>query len=292
MAQTVVDDVVSTVFPSVCRCCEGPLTRAGVVPVCDACVACVRPSELFGCARCGEALDLDLDLEDMRFAGMLTEGFQCRECKLAAPEFARAVAFATYDSEMRGLVRLLKFGRVQGVARLLGRQMAEALLQLEVHAGADAMVVAVPLFRQRQRERGFNQAVLLADEAMHQLRRLRPEWKLERAHTVLERRRSTESSFVLSRKGRRRNLAGAFQVTGEVRGREVVLVDDIYTSGATARECARVLMRAGAARVWVATLARAQKSTVVRAYADASELVAGWDLAVNHGERNQNRRTF
>ena len=237
---------------------------------------------MFGCGRCGEALNLDLDLGDVRFAGMLAEGFLCRECRLAAPEFARAVAFASYDEEMRGLIGLLKFERVRNVARLLGRRMAEAVLQLESVAAKELVVIAVPLFKARERQRGYNQSVLLADEALGWLRKMRPEWKLVAAHKTLVRVKSTESSFVLSRKGRRRNLAGAFKVTGDVRGREVLLIDDILTSGATARECARVLMRAGATKVWVATLARAQKRFVTRQYEelhrDPGELVARWDL--------------
>jgi ComF family protein len=273
------DDVVTTVFPAECRCCEGPLLRAGLVPVCEACVDRVRRSELLGCRCCGEALDLNLDMEDVRFAGMLAEGHLCRECSLARPEFARAVAYASYDAELRGLIGLLKFSRVRAVARLLGGRLAEAVLQLEGEAAKELTVIAVPLFKRRERQRGYNQSVLLADQALRQLRRLRPEWKLVAAHEALERRRSTESSFVLSRKGRRRNLSGAFHVTGDVRGREVLLVDDILTSGATARECAKVLMRAGAARVWVATLARAQKRSAMQSQ-QAEEFVASWDLTV------------
>jgi ComF family protein len=218
-------------------------------------------------------------MEDVRFAGMLAQGFVCRECRLAAPEFARAVAYASYDAEMRRLIRLLKFERVRGVARLMGGRMAEAILKLEGVAANELLVIAVPLFRERERQRGYNQSVLLADAALGHLRKLRPGWKLIPAHRLLERRKSTESSFVLSRKGRRRNLSGAFAVCGGVRGREVLLIDDILTSGATARECARVLMRAGAAKVWVATLARAQKQFVRRQHEDPGEYVAAWDPA-------------
>ena len=251
-----------------------------MVPVCDACVGHVARNTMLGCTRCGEAIDLDLDMEDVRFAGMLAQGFVCRECRLATPEFARAVAYASYDNEMRGLIRLLKFGQVRGVAKLLGGRMAEAVLQLEGEAARELTVIAVPLFPRRERQRGYNQSVLLADEALRQLRRIRPEWKLIAAHRALERRKSTESSFVLSRQGRRRNLSGAFRVRSDVRGREVLLIDDILTSGATARECARVLMRAGAAKVWVATLARAQKRFVQLQHEDPGEYVAAWDLAV------------
>jgi ComF family protein len=217
-------------------------------------------------------------MEDVRFAGMLAEGILCRECRMAAPEFARAVAYGSYDGELRELVHLLKYERVHGVAKLLAPKLGEAVLELEGVAAPELMVVAVPLFPARERQRGYNQSVLLADEALRWLRRARPDWRLVAAHGAMERRRSTESSFVLSRTGRRRNLRGAFKVLGDVDGREVLLVDDIYTSGATARECARVLMAAGAAKVWVATLARAQKRHVSRQHEDAGELVASWDM--------------
>jgi ComF family protein len=273
-----VDDLVGTVFPADCRCCGGPLLRAGTVPVCDACVGHVRRSELPGCGRCGEGIDLDLDMEDVRFAGMLAEGILCRECRMAAPEFTRAVSYGSYEGELRELVHLLKYERVRGVARLLAPKLGEAVLRLEGVAARELMVVAVPLFPARERQRGYNQSVLLADEALRWLGRMRPDWRLTAAHGAMVRRRSTESSFVLSRVGRRRNMRGAFKVLGDVAGREVLLVDDILTSGATARECARVLMAAGAAKVWVATLARAQKRHVARQHEDAGELVGSWDM--------------
>ena len=236
---------------------------------------------MFGCGKCGEAINLDLDLEDARFAGMLAQGFLCRECRLAEAEFTKAVSYGSYDNELRGLIHLLKFARVRGVARLLGRRMAEAVLLLEGEAAAELLVIGVPLYRDRERHRGFNQSVMLADEALRCLKQMRPGWKLVASHRLLERHRHTESSYVLSRKGRRRNLSGAFRICGDVRGREVLLIDDVYTSGATARECTRVLMRAGAAKVWIATLARKQSRFVTRQHEDPGELVARWDLAVS-----------
>ena len=208
---------------------------------------------------------------------------------MVPPEFVRAVSFGRYDGELRDLLHLFKFTGIRAVASLLGRRLAEAIQSLEGSAGQDLLVVAVPLFRQRQRERGFNQAVLLAEAALREMRRQRPAWGLHPAYGLLRRKRSTESSFTLSRRGRRRNLAGAFQLVGNVAGREILLIDDIFTSGATARECARVLMRAGASKVWVATVARARKSSSGAQQEGIEESFAIWDLAANAND--EGRRT-
>ena len=204
-------------------------------------------------------------MESARFAAhMLTEGLLCRYCRSSAPDFERAVAYAVYEDEMREMIHLLKYERMRGVAKLLGSRLAEAIVMLRVEAGEELDVVAVPLFRARQRGRGYNQSELLAQAAVTELGKRAPEWKLRLIPGALKRRRDTQSQFELNPTGRRRNIKGAFEVdaTRLRPSAEVLLVDDIYTTGATARECAKVLRRAGASKVWVATLARAQTPQV------------------------------
>ncbi len=183
---------------------------------------------------------------------------------MVPPEFARATAYAVYEDELRKIVHLLKYEGLRSVAKPLGKLLARVVETLEGEAARELTVVAVPLYPAKQRRRGFNQSELLADSATAELRRTRPEWRLVAAHRALRRVRDTEDQFGLTPPERRKNLRGAFEVVDAeaVAGREVLLLDDIYTTGATARECARVLRRAGASRVWVATVARAQREMV------------------------------
>jgi ComF family protein len=232
-------------------------------------------------------------MESARFAAALGAA-ACTVCRLAPPAFTRAVAYAEYADELRELLHLLKYQHVLQLASgQLGDWLAKATLMLAADAGPELTVVAVPLFPARERQRGFNQSALLADAAIAKLRKLRPGWKLSAHHAALTRIRDTEAQFGLTPRARRHNLRGAFRVIDSeiVRGREVLLVDDIMTTGATARECARVLIRAGAAKVWIATLARAQAESFAATQKDAGA-VAIWDAQVGPAvvEPDPNRR--
>ena len=219
----------------------------------------------------------------------------CRPCKLTPPAFTHAIAHGPYSGAMRPLLHLLKYSGMEPIADQLGRAMAVRLAQ-QPDLPSAMIVVPVPLFRDREKQRGFNQSELLARAIVRAMRTLRPEWRSELAAKILERRRATQSQAGLSLSERRRNLRGAFFVSNAdiIRDRHVLLVDDIYTTGATARACSSVLKRAGAASVWVATAARAQRydailhhefhGTVAEPLPNELEMatdVARWDSTVH-----------
>jgi ComF family protein len=167
---------------------------------------------------------------------------------------------------MRDAIHALKYERLHPAARGLGRLLAEAIAQLAGDAPAELLVVPVPLHRSKHTQRGFNQARALAREALGFLARSHPKWRLMLAPSALMRLRATESQAGLTPRMRRMNVRGAFSVSdpAAVEGKDVLVVDDILTTGATARAAAQALKKAGAKSVYVATLARARREVFFR----------------------------
>jgi ComF family protein len=178
---------------------------------------------------------------------------------MAPPPFVRAVAYGPYQGRMKEAIHALKYDHLHPAASGLGRMLAEAVAQLASEAPPEMLVVPVPLHRSKYAQRGFNQARSLAVHALQALRKTHPQWQLTLASSTLMRLRSTESQAGLTFRQRRLNVRGAFTVSdpAAVTMKHVLLIDDILTTGATARAAAQALARAGAASVWVATLARA-----------------------------------
>lgn len=252
--------------------CLQPLLRAGRVPVCDRCLHGLQASPFAACCLCGEALAM----ESARAAGLSrTDGPRCETCTLEPPAFHRAVAFGDYGGSLRTLLHLHKFDGVRSLAVPLGERLADAMARVCDGVEGTLHVVAVPLYRHK---RAFNQSELMAEAAMRVLRRTRPGLALRGSHGLLRRTRRTESQAHLTPRQRRTNVLGAFAVVGDVRGLDILLVDDVYTTGATVAECTRALLQAGAASVRVATLARTQQDLAAVWDAVPARNIAGWDL--------------
>jgi ComF family protein len=256
---TVVRSVFSVLFPSECRLCSVPLSNISRLPVCPECLDSIEPIRVPQCVQCGERL---LPAQLLRGDG------RCQGCHEFEPQFDRAVSYAEYAGALRGLIHLLKYEQVLPAASVLGGMLADAITQLD-RDGDDAppLLVPVPLHSSKRGERGFNQAELILRAAVK--RQSRP---MEIA-TVLKRRRPTHSQVGLTREERVANMRDAFSVTAaeRVKGRTVIVVDDVMTTGTTVAECARVLKKAGAERVWAATVARTLKSAVLPNAAEYGE---------------------
>ena len=168
------------------------------------------------------------------------------------------MAHGLYRGTLRSLLHLLKYEGIEPIAGRLGALLADCILSQPALPRA-LTVVPVPLYAGKRRERGFNQAALLA-EAFTGAARTRG-WQARVDASLLTRTRATKSQAGLTPRQRRENVRAAFAVpdAARVKGKNILVIDDIYTTGATARATSLALRRAGAASVWVATVARAQK---------------------------------
>jgi ComF family protein len=225
--------VLDLLFPAVCPVCSARLGAGRHDPLCGACWASFARLAPPFCATCGVPVPSDAVV-------------RCAVCRAAAPAFDYARAAASYGGALRDAVHALKFGGRRSLARPLGDLIVEHCAG--ALAAPDALV-PVPLARARERERGFNQAGLLAERLGERLGvRVRSRW--------LVRLRATAAQSDLSAAERRANVADAFAAAPAVAGRDVVVIDDVITTGATVAECARALHEAGARRVGVLAVAR------------------------------------
>lgn len=234
LAQAVVDFVL----PPHCLVCGRWLPSHHRGDFCAACADCFTGADSPLCPRCGAL-----------FASRQGEDHLCGRCLQKDSFFDAARAVARYEERVRDTVHRLKYRGQTMLAEPLGRLMADhgrALLPQEEYD----LIVPVPLHVRRLRERGYNQSLLLA-------RSIARRWRLPVDWISLRKTRPTLPQTTLTGEARRMNLRGAFAWRGTpLAGARVVLVDDVATSGCTMNECARVLKRAGAARVDVLTLAR------------------------------------
>ena len=245
------ESLFATLFPSDCRLCGTPLVNISRLPVCPPCLSEIRPIADGVCAVCGERVFSPYAIN----AGET----RCGLCLRLAPPFVKAVAYGGYEGGLRELIHLLKYEQVRPAAVVLGRMLAEAASGIESSwTQHSVVVIPVPLHARKLRQRGFNQSELIAHDA------IKLSGRMVLHSRVLQRQRETKSQIGLTRHQRRENLRGAFAVTRpeEIAGREILLVDDVFTTGTTVSECARVLRRAGASKVFVATVARTLKDEV------------------------------
>jgi ComF family protein len=229
--------LVSLIYPPFCAVCAGAISSDEYL--CESCaqnLLRIRPPY---CAKCSEP-----------FAGALTSSFTCANCADRRLYFEAAVSSYRSRGAVREVVHRFKYGRQIHLRRLLGLWVAEALDDSRLVARHFDLVVPVPLHPARQRERGFNQAALLA-AALRRSRNLP-------VCNVLQRTRYTATQTQFDRNERMENLRGAFRLRrgSNVQDLRMLLVDDVLTTGSTLSECASVLLEAGALSVHAVTAAR------------------------------------
>ncbi len=230
--------LVSLLYPPACTICSASVGLDDYL--CDECEAKVPRIVPPFCAKCSEP-----------FSGAITTSFACANCAHRVLYFDAAISAYRSRGIVRRVILDFKYGRQIHLRHLIARWLVAALDDQRVRERQFDLVVPVPLHPARERERGFNQAALLAQWTSTHLRvPLKP---------VLERIHYTTTQTAFDRVERMENLRGAFRLrkNADVRKSRVLLIDDVLTTGSTLSECARVLKRAGAASVHAVTAARA-----------------------------------
>ena len=239
------DAALALVYPQLCAICERNVESRHDGVACAACWAATRlfSSEDMLCWKCG-ALSLASVPEARR------KQVRCGRCENDTYSFARACG--SYDGALRASILQLK-RQAHVPARLLS--FIHEVQRREPLNGAD-VIVPVPLHESRERERGFNQAAVVARELARVTKLPLDE------HSVVRRVQTERHRAGMDAKARRNSVSNAFAVRHDdlILGRRVLLVDDVFTTGATVSACGETLMRAGAGEVLVLTLARASPS--------------------------------
>lgn len=227
-------------YPSFCRLCAEPLDEPGEKVVCRTCLAKLSPRGGPSCPLCG------------RFHDGEGEGHICSRCLERAPAFSLHRSCGAYSGTLKDVILLFKYRKYAPLSRPLAEFAERCLISDQrLWAGVD-FLMPVPLHPARKRERGFNQSRLLARD----LGRLRGMTVLE---GCLVKAKNVPPQAGLRAAEREDNVKKAYAVRRrrKVRGKTLILIDDVSTTGATLRECARVLVEAGAKDVRAVTLARA-----------------------------------
>ena len=247
------DALVSVFFPGGCRLCERLLTRASRLPICEECLGSFPALPARVCSICGSPAIATSTLDVSPVAGdpSTADRQTCLACADRTYRFERARSYAAYRGPLVGAIVLLKFERIDPLAAYFGNRLAS--LAIRDNLTAD-IVVPVPLHRTRERERGFNQAELIAREAARRL-------SLPLKPILLMRIKARPDKHILTLDERWRITRGAFATRpgSQVDNKRVLLVDDVMTTGATLDACAAALLEAGAKSVVGLTVARTVK---------------------------------
>ena len=228
----------SLFYPATCVVCSGDVERPEYL--CESCRGRAPRITPPFCAKCSEP-----------FSGAITETFSCANCEHRILHFDSAVAAYRSRGLVRKLVHEFKYGRQRHLRHPLSEWLGETMADSRLRGWRFDLIVPVPLHPARERERGFNQATLLAELLSSRIG--------VPLRNVLERIRYTTTQTAYDRAERMENLHDAFRLRKKMNVRElrVLLIDDVLTTGSTVSECARILKDGGAISVHAATAARA-----------------------------------
>lgn len=229
--------ILDTIFPPKCIFCNAILPSGIEIEICPACYQTAPFVRGKTCIQCGQPISGAKDIH------------KCADCSKKEYYFKQGISVFEYKGMVKKAIIRLKFFGKKRYAVTLGKLMGQALRKMTNWPIID-LIVYIPLHPKRFRERGYNQARLLADEIGRQLG-----WRI--GQNVIFKTKNATAQSKLTRFQRQKNLKNAFRFNTKtkIKGATVLLVDDVYTTGTTVNECARLLHKAGANEIYVITAA-------------------------------------
>jgi len=232
-------EIADVIFPPRCLGCSEILPNLYLQIFCPACREKIRFITGSLCPICG-----------MAFFDSPASNHLCGNCLENKPYFSLARAVASYETLILDAIHQFKYGHNISTGTALASFMAEFCFP-DFDFTDYSLILPVPLHIRRLRERGFNQALILA-------KAIGKKYSIPVNFSLLKRRKFTLTQTGLDKKEREKNIRGAFAVTDNAKteGKNIILIDDVYTTGATINQCAKTLIKAGAGKVAVLTLVR------------------------------------
>lgn len=231
----ILESFVNLLFPPLCIICK----EKNINFLCNRCKAKINFIKNNFCARCGTPAE-----------GKITEGAICGKCKTEKTYFVISRSVGVYSDTLKEIIHAFKYNKKKYLAKPLGNLLIEYLIE-NFNINNIDIVIPIPLHKKREDERGFNQSELLAKEISNKL-------KIQISNNILFRTKNTLPQFALSPEDRYENIKGAFEIrNGElIKDKNILVVDDICTTGATLKEASKTLAKAKPKGIYCLTLAR------------------------------------
>lgn len=244
MIEYMKEGLLNFVFPLDCKICEKPIRESKGYSICKDCFKTIELIERPYCIKCGKPLiPTDFFKQNREIL--------CLDCKRKKYSFEFSRSTGVYDKVLKKCIHLFKYYGEKKLAKPLGKLMVDYLSKNDEFKKKVDLIIPVPLHKNDLKKRGFNQSVLLSKV-------IGDYFSVPVGEKVLIKKKSTPFQVNLSKKEREKNILRAFSVEKpeEIKGKNILILDDVFTTGSTVEECAKELKEARAKNIYVLTLAR------------------------------------
>jgi len=244
MIEYITEGLLNLVFPLDCKICEKPIRESKGYSICEDCFKTIELIEQPYCMKCGKPLiPTDFFKQNREIL--------CLDCKIKKYSFEFSRSTGIYDKVLRKCIHLFKYYGEKKLAKPLGKLMIDYLLENNEFENKFDLIIPIPLHKNDLKKRGFNQSALLGKVIGNY-------FSIPIGESILKKKKLIPFQVNLSKKEREKNILNAFSVEKpeEIKGKNVLILDDVFTTGSTVAECAKELKKARANKIYVLTLAR------------------------------------